>query len=165
MPVKAYAMTGWRIGYAGGRRDLIKAMAKIQSQSTTNPSSISQAAAVAALTGPQHFIAERNAVFKDRRDLVVGMLNQTNGITCQRPSGAFYVYPSCRGLIGKTTPDGKTLESDGDVASYLLEAEGVALVHGAAFGLSPYFRISYAIATQALAEACARIQRAAGAVR
>ena len=162
---KAYAMTGWRVGYAGGRRDLVKAMAKVQSQSTTNASSISQAAAVEALSGPQHFIAERNAVFKERRDLVVGMLNQTNGMACRRPEGAFYVYPSCHGLIGKTTPEGKTLESDGDVATYLLEAEGVAVVHGAAFGMSPYFRVSYAIATEALTEACARIQRAAGAVR
>jgi aspartate aminotransferase len=161
---KAYAMTGWRIGYAGGRRDLIKAIAKVQSQSTTNPSSISQAAAVEALSGPQDFLAERNAVFKERRDLVVGMMNQARGITCQRPEGAFYVYPSCAGLIGRKTPEGRTLESDEDVATYLLEAEGVAVVHGAAFGMSPYFRISYAIANDALTEACQRIQRAAAVV-
>jgi aspartate aminotransferase len=162
---KAYAMTGWRIGYAGGRKDLIKAIAKVQSQSTTNPSSISQAAAVEALNGPQDFIAERNAVFKERRDIVVAMMNQTRGITCQRPEGAFYVYPSCAGLIGRTTADGVTLNSDEDVATYLLDSEGIAVVHGAAFGMSPYFRISYAISTEMLTEACARIQRAAGAVK
>ncbi len=162
---KAYAMTGWRIGYAGGPKDLIKAIAKVQSQSTTNPCSISQAAAVEALNGPQHFIAERNAVFNERRDLVVAMMNEAPGITCHRPEGAFYVYPSCAGLIGRTTPDGKTLAGDGDVATYLLEAEGVAVVHGEAFGMSPYFRISYATSTEALREACTRIQRAAAAVR
>ena len=162
---KAYAMTGWRIGYAGGPKDLIKAMAKVQSQSTTNPSSISQAAAAAALSGPQDFIAERNAVFKQRRDLVVDMLNDAEGITCHRPEGAFYVYPSCAGCIGKTTPDGKAIGSDEDFASYLLESEGVAVVHGAAFGMSPFFRISYATSTEALTEACRRIQRAAAALR
>ena len=161
---KAYAMTGWRIGYAGGPRDLIKAMAKVQSQSTSNPSSVSQAAAAAALNGPQDFVSERTRVFQDRRDLVVGMLNQANGITCRRPEGAFYVFPSCAGLIGRRTPDGKTIENDGDVATYLLEGEGLAVVPGVAFGLSPYFRISYATSTEALREACTRIQRACGAL-
>ncbi len=157
---KAYAMTGWRIGFAGGPEALIKGMAKVQSQSTSNPSSISQAATVAALNGPHDFLAERNAVFKDRRDLVVSMLNQATGLTCPTPEGAFYVYPSCAGMIGKTTPDGKVLECDEDVATYLLEAEDVAVVFGAAFGLSPHFRISYATSTEALTEACTRIQRA-----
>ena len=162
---KSYAMTGWRIGYAGGPAHLIKAMAKIQSQSTTNPSSVSQAAAVAALNGPQDFIAERAAVFRERRDLVVGMLNQANGLTCARPEGAFYVYPSCAGTIGKTTPDGKTIASDEDFATYLLTEGGVSVVFGAAFGMSPFFRISYAASTASLEEACRRIQRACGALR
>jgi aspartate aminotransferase len=161
---KSYAMTGWRIGYAGGPAHLIKAMAKIQSQSTTNPSSVSQAAAVAALNGPQDFIAERAAVFRERRDLVVGMLNQAAGLTCARPEGAFYVFPSCAGTIGRTTPDGKTIETDEDFASYLLTEGGVSVVFGAAFGLSPFFRISYAASTQSLEEACRRIQRACGAL-
>ena len=161
---KAYAMTGWRIGYAGGPVELIKGMAKIQSQSTSNPSSISQVATIEALTGPQDFIPTRNAVFKDRRDLVVGMLNQADGLTCPTPQGAFYVYPDCSGMIGKATPDGKLLQSDEDVATYLLEAEGIAVVFGAAFGLSPCFRISYATSTEALTEACTRIQRACGAL-
>jgi len=162
---KAYAMTGWRIGYAGGPVELIKAMAKVQSQSTSNPSSISQAATVEALRGPQDFIPQRNAIFKQRRDLVVSMLNQAPGLTCPTPEGAFYVYPGCQGLIGKKTPDGKVLTNDEDVATYLLEAEGVAVVFGAAFGLSPHFRISYATSTEALEEACTRIQRACAAVR
>ncbi len=162
---KAYAMTGWRIGYAGGPLPLIKAMAKVQSQSTSNPSSISQAAAVVALTGPQDFIADRAEVFRQRRDLVVSMLNQTNGLRCHKPEGAFYVYPSCDGCIGKTTPDGTVLKTDGDVVTYLLEAEGVAVVQGSAFGLAPFFRISYATSTDALEEACIRIQRACGALR
>ncbi len=162
---KAYAMTGWRIGYAAGPKALIKAMAMVQSQSTTNACSISQAAAVAALTGPQDFIPERAMVFRERRDLVVRMLGQAPGITCRTPEGAFYVYPSCAGCIGKTTPDGKTLATDEDFATYLLEAEGVAVVHGAAFGLSPYFRISYATSTSALEEACHRIRRACEALR
>jgi aspartate aminotransferase len=162
---KSYAMTGWRIGYAGGPANLIKAIAKIQSQSTTNPSSISQAAAVAALNGPQDFIAERAAVFQDRRDLVVGMLNQADGITCHRPEGAFYVFPSCAGAIGRKTPDGKIIASDEDFASYLLMDAGVSVVFGAAFGLSPFFRISYATSTAALEESCRRIQRACGALR
>ncbi len=161
---KAYAMTGWRIGYGGGPRDLIKAMAKIQSQSTSCPSSVSQATAVAALNGPQDFIAERARAFRERRDLVVGMLNQANGIDCPRPEGAFYVYPSCAGTIGKRTPGGAAIGSSEDFATYLLDAEGVAVVHGAAFGLDPHFRISYAASTELLNEACIRIQRACGAL-
>ena len=161
---KAYAVTGWRIGFAGGPVELIKAMAKIQSQSTSNPSSISQAAAVEALNGPQDFMAQRAAAFRERRDMVVSMLNQAPGLTCARPEGAFYVYPSCAGLIGKTTPDGTTLGDDTQVATYLLEAEGVAVVPGIAFGLSPHFRISYATATETLEEACQRIQRACAAL-
>ena len=161
---KAYSMTGWRIGYAAGDTALIKAMAKIQSQSTSNPCSISQAAAVEALNGPQDFIAPRAERFKERRDLVVSMLNQATGLTCPRPEGAFYVYPSCAGVIGKKTPDGKAIESDGDFATYLLEAEGIAVVPGVAFGLSPYFRISYATSDEVLREACIRIQRACAAL-
>lgn len=156
---KAYAMTGWRIGYAAGPDELIKAMSKIQSQSTSNPTSISQWASVEALNGPQDFIAERNLVFKKRRDLVVGLLNEANGISCLTPEGAFYVYPSCAGCIGKTTPNGKVIANDEDFATALLEAEGVAVVHGAAFGLSPFFRISYATSDANLEEACARIKR------
>jgi aspartate aminotransferase len=162
---KSYAMTGWRIGYAGGPAPLIKAMAKIQSQSTTNPSSISQAAAVAALNGPQDFIAERAAAFSERRDLVVSMLNQAKGITCHRPEGAFYVFPSCAGTIGLKTPEGKEIASDEDFASYLLTEAGVSVVFGAAFGLSPFFRISYAASTESLEEACRRIQQACAALR
>ena len=156
---KAYAMTGWRIGYAGGPEPLIRAMAKLQSQSTSNPCSIAQWAAVEALNGPQDFIAANNRVFKTRRDMVVDMLNQADGINCPKPEGAFYVYPSIAGLIGKTTPDGKTIETDEDFVTALLEAEGVAAVHGAAFGASANFRVSYATSTEALKEACARIQR------
>lgn len=161
---KAYAMTGWRIGYCAGPLPLIAAMRKIQSQSTSNPTSVSQWAAVEALNGPQDFIAERGEVFKGRRDLVVSMLNQANGLSCPTPEGAFYVYPSCAALIGKSTPDGKVIETDEDFASALLEAEGVAVVHGAAFGLSPCFRISYATSTEALSEACERIQRFCGSL-
>ena len=161
---KAYCMTGWRIGFAGGPADLIKAMAKVQSQSTSNPSSVSQAAAVEALNGPQDFIAAHNEVFKARRDLVAGKLNECPGLTCQTPEGAFYVYPSCAGTIGKSTPDGKIIESDTDFVGYLLESEGVAAVQGEAFGHSPYFRISYATATEALEEACRRIKRACEAL-
>jgi aspartate aminotransferase len=156
---KSYCMTGWRIGYAAGPEALIKAMAKLQSQSTSNPSSIAQWAAVEALNGPQDFIAKHNDVFKERRDLVVSMLNQAKGIKCATPEGAFYVYPSCAGTIGKTAPSGKVLASDEDFVSELLASEGVAAVHGAAFGTSPYFRISYATATTTLEDACARIQR------
>ena len=161
---KTYCMTGWRVGYAAGPDLLIKAMNKVQSQSSTHTSSVSQYAAVAALNGPQDFIAEHNKVFQERRDLVVGMLNQANGLSCHTPEGAFYVYPSCEGTLGKTTPDGKKLESDEDFITYLLETEGVAVVQGAAFGMSPFFRVSYATATSALEEACTRIQRACGAL-
>jgi aspartate aminotransferase len=156
---KAYCMTGWRIGYGGGPEVLIKAMSKLQSQSTSNPTSISQWAAVEALNGPQDFIAANNKAFKERRDLVVAMLNQATGITCARPEGAFYVYPSCAGTIGKRAPSGKNIQNDEDFVTELLAAEGVAAVHGAAFGLSPFFRVSYATATEVLAEACHRIQR------
>jgi len=162
---KAYCMTGWRIGFCAGPRHLIKAMAKLQSQSTSNPCSVSMAAVAAALNGDQSFLAARNDAFVKRRDLVVSMLNQTPGLRCPTPQGAFYVYPDCAGLIGKTTPDGKTLTNDEDVAAYLLEAEGVAVVHGAAFGLSPAFRISYATSDAVLEDACLRIQRAVGALR
>lgn len=156
---KAYAMTGWRIGYCAGPVELIGAMRKIQSQSTSNPTSISQWASVEALNGPQDYIAERNAVFKTRRDMVVDLLNAAEGIECLKPEGAFYVYPSCAGTIGKTTPEGKIIETDEDFATALLEAEGVAVVHGAAFGLSPFFRISYATSDENLKEACSRIAR------
>ncbi|MEM7189745.1 MAG: pyridoxal phosphate-dependent aminotransferase [Pseudomonadota bacterium] len=159
---KAYAMTGWRIGYAGGPAHLIKAMAKVQSQSTSNPGSISQWAAVAALNGPQDYISESGAAFLRRRDLVCSMLNQANGITCPVPEGAFYVYPSIAGCIGNTAPSGKVIENDEDFVNELLEAEGVAVVHGAAFGLSPNFRASYATSDEALEEACTRIQRFCG---
>jgi aspartate aminotransferase len=155
---KAYSMTGWRVGYAGGPVDLIKAINKIQSQSSTHTASISQAAALEALTGPQDFIAERNAVFKQRRDLVVGLLNDIPGLSCRTPEGAFYVYPSCAGVIGRTTPQGRRIESDGDFVTALLEEQNVACVQGEAFGLSPYFRISYATATEKLEEACRRIR-------
>ena len=159
---KAYCMTGWRIGYGAGPAALIKAMAKLQSQSTSNPSSISQWAALEALTGPQDFIARNNEMFRQRRDLVVSMLNQAPGLSCPRPEGAFYVYPSAEGTMGKTTAGGVKLTSDEDFATALLEEEGVAVVFGAAFGLSPFFRISYATATDVLEEACTRIQRFCG---
>ncbi len=162
---KAYAMTGWRIGYCAGAEPLIKAMAKLQSQAATNATSISQWAAVEALNGPQDFIAERAKVFEQRRDLVVSMLNQSSGIECPTPEGAFYVYPSVRGLIGKTAPSGKRIETDADFASELLESECVAVVHGAAFGSSPFFRISYATSTENLEKACTRIQRFCGSLR
>ena len=161
---KAYCMTGWRIGFAGGPQPLIKAMAKVQSQSTSNPSSVSQAAAVEALNGPQDYIAAHNEVFKERRDLVVKMLNDCEGLHCHRPEGAFYVFPSCAGTIGKTSLAGKVIESDGDFVTYLLEEAGVATVQGEAFGLSPYFRISYATSTEALEEACGRIKIACAAL-
>ena len=157
---KAYAMTGWRIGYAGGPAPLIKAIAKVQSQSTSNPCSISMAATVAALNGDQSFLAARNDAFKIRRDLVVAGLNAVPGLQCPVPEGAFYVYPDCAGLIGKTTPDGVVLTDDTAVTAYLLDAEGVAVVQGAAFGGSPAFRISYATSDALLAEACVRIARA-----
>lgn len=156
---KAYAMTGWRIGFAGGPQPLIAAMAKAMSQSTTNATSISQWAALAALDGDHSFLAERNAAFAARRDRVVAMLNAAPGISCLTPEGAFYVYPSCAGVIGKKTRDGRRIATDEDFASALLDAEGVAVVFGAAFGLSPHFRISYAAAMTGLEEACRRIQR------
>ena len=162
---KAYAMTGWRIGYAGGPEELIKAMAKVMSQTTSNPSSISQWAAVEALNGPQDFIKPNAKLFEQRRDLVVSMLNQASGIKCPTPEGAFYVYPSCEGLLGRTAPSGRTIGSDQDFATELLEAEGVAVVHGAAFGLSPFFRISYATSNAVLEDACGRIQRFCANVR
>jgi aspartate aminotransferase len=156
---KAYAMTGWRIGYAAGPEMLIKAMTKLQSQTTSNASSIGQWASVEALNGPQDFLKPRAQAFKERRDLVVSMLNQAKGIDCPTPEGAFYVFPSCQGCIGKTSGKGKRIETDEDFVTALLEEEGVAVVHGAAFGLSPFFRISYATSTTALEEACRRIQR------
>ncbi|HYA04913.1 MAG TPA: pyridoxal phosphate-dependent aminotransferase, partial [Xanthobacteraceae bacterium] len=159
---KAYCMTGWRIGYAGGPQPLIKAMAMIQSQSTTNPTAVAQWAAVEALNGPQDFIPKHNKVFKERRDLCVSMLNQAKGIACPKPEGAFYVYPSCAGTMGKTAPTGKKLATDEDFVTELLEAEGVAVVQGTPFGLGPAFRISYATATSALEQACTRIQRFCG---
>lgn len=162
---KAYCMTGWRIGYAAGPEELIKAIGTLQSQSTSNPNSIAQWAAVEALNGPQDFIAANNKVFKERRDLVVSMLNQANGLTCPKPEGAFYVYPSCAGVIGKTAPSGKKIETDEDFATELLDVEGVAVVHGSAFGLGPAFRISYATSTKDLEEACLRIQRFCGSLR
>ncbi len=162
---KAYAMTGWRVGFCGAPEPLIKAMAKLQSQSVTHAASISQWASVEALNGPQHFIPERKKIFEERRDLVVSMLNQANGIECPKPEGAFYVYPSIRKLIGKTAPSGKTIATDEEFAGELLESEGVAVVHGAAFGLSPFFRISYATSNKLLEEACSRIQRFCAALR
>jgi aspartate aminotransferase len=162
---KAYAMTGWRIGYAGGPKPLIDLMRKVASQTTSNPASISQWAAVEALNGPQDFLPERGAAFERRRDLVVSMLNQATGIRCPSPEGAFYVYPSIEGLIGKTAPDGTVVDTDETFATALLEAEGVSVVHGAAFGLSPYFRISYATSEDVLEDACARIQRFAASLR
>jgi len=162
---KAYCMTGWRLGYAAGPEPLIKAMGTLQSQSTTNPSSITQWAGVEALEGPQDFIPKHNKVFKERRDLVVSMLNQANGITCAKPEGAFYVFPFCKGAIGKTAPSGSKISTDEDFVRELLASEGVAVVHGTAFGLGPAFRISYATSTKDLEEACRRIQRFCGALR
>jgi aspartate aminotransferase len=156
---KAYAMTGWRIGYAAGPLPLIKAMDMIQGQQTSGATSIAQWAAVEALNGPQDFVAKNKAIFQGRRDLIVSMLNQAKGISCPSPEGAFYVYPSCAGLIGKTAPSGKVIETDEDFVSELLDAEGVAVVHGSAFGLGPNFRISYATSEELLEEAGRRIQR------
>ncbi|WP_045389903.1 pyridoxal phosphate-dependent aminotransferase [Falsirhodobacter sp. alg1] len=156
---KAYAMTGWRIGYAAGPVALIKAMGTVQSQSTSNPSSVSQYAALEGLTGPQDFLADNKALFQRRRDLVVGMLNDAEGIICPTPEGAFYVYPDISGCIGKTTPAGTVISDDEVFATALLDEEGVAVVFGAAFGLSPNFRVSYATADDTLREACTRIQR------
>lgn len=162
---KAYAMTGWRIGYAGGPVALIKAMDMIQGQQTSGACSISQWASVEALNGPQDFITKNKAIFQARRDLVVSMLNQATGITCPVPEGAFYVYPSCAALIGKKTEDGKVIATDEDFVTALLEAEGVAVVHGSAFGLGPNFRISYATSEKLLEEACMRIQRFCASLR
>ncbi|MGC6400120.1 pyridoxal phosphate-dependent aminotransferase [Sphingomonas sp. FW199] len=162
---KAYSMTGWRIGFAAGAPWLIKAMAKLQSQSTSNPCSIAQAAATAALTGDQSFLAERNAAFQKRRDLVVAMLNDTPGFTCPVPEGAFYVYPDISGVIGKSTPGGQRIETDEQFIAYLLDDYRVAAVQGAAFGLSPAFRISYATSGDVLKEACSRIQDAVSKLR
>ena len=162
---KAYSMTGWRIGYAGGPQWIIKAMAKLQSQSTSNPCSISQAASVAALNGDQDFLNERNEAFRKRRDLVVAMLNDAPGLNCPTPEGAFYVYPDASGCIGKTTPDGKTIATDEDLISYFLDSKGVAAVHGAAFGLAPAFRVSYATSEEILKKACTRIQEACAALK
>ncbi|MBJ7486279.1 pyridoxal phosphate-dependent aminotransferase [Brevundimonas sp.] len=162
---KAYAMTGWRIGYAGGPKPLIDLMRKVASQTTSNPTSISQYAAVEALNGTQAFLKPRNDAFQARRDLVVSMLNQATGIRCPNPEGAFYVYPSVEGLIGKTTPSGVVITDDEVFTTELLEAEGVAVVQGSAFGLSPYFRISYATSEAVLEEACGRIQRFAASLK
>ena len=162
---KAYSMTGWRIGFAGGPAWLIKAMAKLQSQSTSNPCSIAQAAATAALNGDQSFLAARNTAFRGRRDLVVSMLNQINGMYCPTPEGAFYVYPDVSGLIGKTTPKGQVIASDSQLIDYFLDEVQVAAVPGDAFGLSPGFRISYATSEAILTDACTRIQRACGDLR
>ena len=161
---KAYCMTGWRLGYAAGPKELIRAMTVVQSQSSTHTSSISQAAAVEALNGPQDFLARNARVFQERRDLCVSMLNQASGLRCGTPEGAFYLYISCAGTIGRKTPDGATIENDTDFVTYLLETQGVAVVQGAAFGLSPYFRISYAASNAELEEACRRIQRACAAL-
>ena len=162
---KAYSMTGWRIGYAGGPKVLIDAMRLLQSQSTSNPSSISQAAATAALNGDSSFLNEWRKAYTRRRDLIVNGLNKVPGLSCPKPEGAFYVYPSCAGVIGMETPDGKTITSDEDFVTYLLESEGVSCVHGSAFGLSPHFRISYATSDAVLEDACVRIGRACGNLR
>ena len=162
---KAFAMTGWRIGFAGGPEWIIKAMSKLQSQSTSNPCSISQAAAVAALTGDQDFLEERNAAFKKRRDMVVAMLNDAPGLDCPVPEGAFYVYPDASGLMGKTTPKGAKITTDEELIGYFLDEAKVAAVHGGAFGLSPAFRISYATSEEVLKKACTRIQEACAALK
>jgi aspartate aminotransferase len=162
---KAYAMTGWRIGYCGGPLPLIRAMAKLQSQTVSNPASISQWASVEALNGPQDFIPQFRRAFQERRDLVVSMLNQSHGVECPRPEGAFYTFASIRKLIGKSSPTGKTIATDEDFVCELLAAEGVVLVHGGAFGLSPFFRVSYAASTASLEEACRRIQRFCATLR
>jgi len=162
---KSYAMTGWRIGFAGGPPELIKAMLKVQTQTTSNPNSIAQAAAVEALNGTQEFIKPRADAFKARRDFLVERLNKIDGITCHKPEGAFYVYPNCAGLLGRKTPQGKAIKTDEDVVMYFLEAEGVAVVHGAAYGMSPNFRISFACSMEELEDACERMARACAALR
>ena len=161
---KAYAMTGWRLGYAGGPADLIKAMGNVQQQSSTHASSITQAAALEALTGPQITVEERREIYRQRRDRVVGALNAIDGLDCFRPDGSFFAYPSCAGLIGRRTRDGKSIESDEDLAIHLLESEQVSVVPGTAFGLSPHFRVSFAASMELLDEACARIERACAAL-
>jgi aspartate aminotransferase len=158
-------MTGWRLGYCGASKEIIAAMNKIQSQSTTSTSSISMAAAVEALNGPQDFITNHNEAFVRRRNLVVNLLNSIDGLSCLTPQGAFYVYPSCEGVLGKETPEMKKISNDEDFMTYLLESEGIAGVHGAAFGLSPYFRLSYATSDEILKDACARIKRACEKLR
>jgi aspartate aminotransferase len=162
---KAYAMTGFRIGYAGGPKELIKTILKMQSQSTTNPSSIGQAAAIEALSGPQDFLAERAQNFRARRDLVVDLLNAAPGITCRKPEGAFYVFANIAGVIGRHTPDGKVIANDLDFVMYLLDAAEVGVLQGSAYGMSPYIRISYSSSTEKLQEACGRIQRACAALK
>ncbi|MEK9754404.1 MAG: pyridoxal phosphate-dependent aminotransferase [Rhodospirillaceae bacterium] len=162
---KAYCMTGWRVGFGAGPDELIKAMTKVQSQSISHTAAVSQVASIAALNGPKDFIPKHNKVFKERRDLVVSMLNQAHGLHCPTPEGAFYVYPSCADAIGKKTDRGKVIENDEDFVTALLEAEGVAVVHGSAFGLAPHFRISYASATELLEDACSRIQRFCASLR
>jgi aspartate aminotransferase len=157
---KSYCMTGWRLGYCGAPKEIIAAMNKIQSQSTTSTSSITMAASVEAISGPQDFILDHNKKFIKRRDLVVSKLNEIDGITCSKPDGAFYVYPNCQDILGKITPNGKKISSDEDFMTYLLEDQGVAGVHGSAFGLSPYFRLSYATSDHILEDACNRIQLA-----
>ncbi|MDP6882948.1 MAG: aminotransferase class I/II-fold pyridoxal phosphate-dependent enzyme, partial [Rhodospirillales bacterium] len=161
---KTYGMTGWRIGYAGGPSALIRAMARIQYQCTTSPCSVSQAAAVSALLGSQDQVTERMARFEKRRDLVVGLLNAVDGLDCLSPRGSFYAYPACAGLMGKRAPDGGTIDNDADLASYILEAERVSVLPGAAYGLSPHLRISFANDEDALTEGCARIARACSAL-
>ena len=161
---KVYSMTGWRIGYCGGPAPLIKEMTKLQQQITGSNSSVSQAAALAALNGPQDFVPKNTKSFQERRDLVVSMINQAKGLKCPTPKGAFYVFPSCAALIGKKTPDGKVIETDTDLVLYFLESEGVAVVQGAAYGMSPFFRISYAASEEELRSACERIQRACAAL-
>jgi aspartate aminotransferase len=161
---KAYAMTGWRIGYGAGPAELIKPMVKLQSQSTSNPSSIAQAAAVEALRGPQGYIAERTAIFQQRRDVVVQQLNAIPGVTCHVPEGAFYVFPSCQQLLGRKTPEGKTLESSNDFVMYLLDSEGLAVLQGEAYGVPGHFRISIATSMDAIEEGCRRLARACAAL-
>lgn len=162
---KAYAMTGWRIGYAGAPADLVKAMVKLQSQSTSNPASITQAGAVEALTGPQDFIAERKAIFQARRDFMVERLNDIPGLSCHTPEGAFYVFPSCAGLLGRRAPDGKTISDCTDFVLYLLDAENLALLQGSAYGVPSFFRISFAASMAKLEEGCRRLERACAALQ
>jgi len=162
---KTYSMTGWRIGFAAGPAQIIKEMSKLQAQVTSGPSSVGQAAALAALTGPQDSVEAYRAAFEERRDLIVAMLNQAKGITCVKPAGAFYAFPSCAGLIGRRTPDGTVIENDRDFVMYLMNGEGVAAVHGAAYGVSPHFRLSFAASTEDITRACERIQRACASLR